>query len=106
MIQFQPPAICRVANHPTRLPRATSSLALNASRDGASTASLGRSPWAVELHQQTKHFPLPPSEKEQQRNGEVLLKNYQHTSTDSSESFSLKISVHPLLSLPAVSALS
>ena len=36
-----PPAMCRVANHQTRLPRATSSLALNASRDGASTTSLG-----------------------------------------------------------------
>ena len=33
--------MCRVANHWTRLPRATSSLALNASRDGVSTASLG-----------------------------------------------------------------
>ena len=33
--------MCRVANHQTRLPRATSSLALNASGDGASTASLG-----------------------------------------------------------------
>ena len=32
--QFQPPAMCRVANQQTRLPRATSSLALNASRDG------------------------------------------------------------------------
>ena len=31
----------RVSNHQTRLPRATSSLALNASRDGASTASSG-----------------------------------------------------------------
>ena len=31
----------RVTNHQTRLPRATSSLALNASRDGASTTSLG-----------------------------------------------------------------
>ena len=40
-IWFQPPAMCRVAKHQTRLPRATSSLALNASRDGASTASLG-----------------------------------------------------------------
>ena len=40
-IQFQPPAMCRVANQQPRLPRATSSLALNASRDGASTASLG-----------------------------------------------------------------
>jgi len=38
---FNPPAMCSVANHQTRLPRATSSLALNASRDGASTASLG-----------------------------------------------------------------
>jgi len=41
LTQFQPPAMCRVANHQPRLPRATSSLALNASRDGASTASLG-----------------------------------------------------------------
>ena len=31
LIQFQPPAMCRVANQQTRLPRATSSLALNAS---------------------------------------------------------------------------
>ena len=38
IIEFQPPAMCRVANHQTRLPRATSSLALNASKDGASTA--------------------------------------------------------------------
>ena len=36
LMQFQPPAMCRVANQQTRLPRATSSLALNASRDGAS----------------------------------------------------------------------
>ena len=42
IIEFQPPAMCRVANQQTRLPRATSSLALNASRDGASTASLGK----------------------------------------------------------------
>jgi len=41
IIGFQPPAMCRVANQQTRLPRATSSLALSASRDGASTASLG-----------------------------------------------------------------
>jgi len=41
IISFQPPAMCRVANQQTRLPRATSSLALNASRDGASTTSLG-----------------------------------------------------------------
>jgi len=33
--------MCMVTNHQTRLPRATSSLALNASRDGASTTSLG-----------------------------------------------------------------
>jgi len=33
--------VCRVTNQQTRLPRATSSRALNASRDGASTASLG-----------------------------------------------------------------
>jgi len=39
--QIQPPAMCRVANDQPRLPRATSSLALNASRGGASTASLG-----------------------------------------------------------------
>ena len=40
LIQFQPPAMCRVVNQQTRLPRATSSLALNASRDGASTTSV------------------------------------------------------------------
>jgi len=40
-IQFQLPAMCRVANQQPRLPRATSTLALNACRDGASTASLG-----------------------------------------------------------------
>ena len=43
IIWFQP--LCyvqgRQPNHQTRLPRATSSLALNASRDGASTTSLG-----------------------------------------------------------------
>jgi len=42
LMQFQPPAMCRVANQQPRLPRATSSLALNACRDGASTASLGK----------------------------------------------------------------
>ena len=42
IIWFHPPAMCRVANQQTRLPRATSSLALNASRDGASTTTLGR----------------------------------------------------------------
>ena len=36
-----PPVMCRVTNHWTRLLRATSSLALNASSDGASTTSLG-----------------------------------------------------------------
>jgi len=41
LMQFQPPAMRRAANQRTRLPRATSSLALNASRDGASTASWG-----------------------------------------------------------------
>jgi len=41
-LQFHPPAMCRVANQQPRLPRATSSLALNACRDGASTASLGK----------------------------------------------------------------
>jgi len=41
LLQFQPPAMCRVTNQQTRLPRATSSLALNACRDGASTASSG-----------------------------------------------------------------
>ena len=35
LMQFQPPAMCRVANQQTRLPRATSSLASNASRDRA-----------------------------------------------------------------------
>jgi len=40
-ISFQPPAVCRVANQQTRLPRATSSLALNASRDGVPTTSVG-----------------------------------------------------------------
>jgi len=39
---FQPPAMCRVATHQTRLPRDTSSLALNAFRDRASTASMGK----------------------------------------------------------------
>jgi len=35
------PCFVQVTNQQPRLPRATSSLALNASRDGASTASLG-----------------------------------------------------------------
>ena len=42
--------MCRVANYQTRLPRATSSLALNASRDGASTASLGNLFQCVRKH--------------------------------------------------------
>jgi len=42
LLQFQPPAMCRVANQQPRLPRATSSLALSACRDGASTASLDK----------------------------------------------------------------
>ena len=33
LIQFQASAMCRVADQQPRLPRATSSLALNASRD-------------------------------------------------------------------------
>jgi len=41
IILFQPPAMCRVANEQTRLPRATSSLALNVSSNGASTTFLG-----------------------------------------------------------------
>ena len=38
---FNLPAMGRVTSHYTRLPRATASLALSASRDGASTTSLG-----------------------------------------------------------------
>jgi len=41
IVEFQPPAMCRVTDHQTGLPRATSSLALNASRDGAFTTYLG-----------------------------------------------------------------
>ena len=48
--QFQPPAMCRVTNQQPRLPRATSSLALNACRDGASTP-----PWAT---CSVRHHPL------------------------------------------------
>jgi len=48
--QFQPPAMCRVANQQPRLPRATSSLALNACRDGAFTP-----PWAT---CSVRHHPL------------------------------------------------
>lgn len=35
LIQFQPPAVCRVPGHQTGLPDAASSLVLGASRDGA-----------------------------------------------------------------------
>jgi len=45
--------MCRVTNHKTRLHRATSSLALNASRDGASTTYLGN------LFQCEKLLPVP-----------------------------------------------
>ena len=48
IIQFQPPAMCRVTNHQTRLPRATSSLALNASRDGAKVSMKA---WNLPKHQ-------------------------------------------------------
>ena len=37
-IQFQPPAMGRIATHQIRLPRAPSSLALSTSKDGAPTA--------------------------------------------------------------------
>ena len=46
--------MCRVANQQTRLPRATSSLALNASRDGVSTASLGKENIPKNVRQQCK----------------------------------------------------
>jgi len=54
--QLQPPAACRAANQQPRLPRATSSLAWNACRDGASTP-----PWAtcsVHHHLWGKNFLL------------------------------------------------
>jgi len=41
IIQFQPSATNRAASHQLRLPRTPSRLTLTASRDGASTASLG-----------------------------------------------------------------
>jgi len=50
LIPFQPPTICRGTNQQPRLPRATSSLALNACRDGASTP-----PWAT---CSVRHHPL------------------------------------------------
>jgi len=55
LIQFRPPAVCRVANQQPRLPRATSSLALNACRDGASTASLGSLFQCVTMLPQTSY---------------------------------------------------
>jgi len=48
--------MCRVANQQPRLPRATSSLALNACRDGASTP-----PWATcSVHHHPLGEKLPP----------------------------------------------
>jgi len=40
--QFQPPGVGRGTSHQLRLPKASSNLALSTSRDGKSTASLGR----------------------------------------------------------------
>ena len=60
LIQFQPPAVCGVANQQTRLPRATSSLALDACRDGASTASLGTGPKGPTHCPRTIHPQFPP----------------------------------------------
>jgi len=54
--QFQPPAMCRVTNQQTRLPRATSSLALNASR-GWSTHSLLGQPVPVHHHPLSEEIP-------------------------------------------------
>jgi len=66
LIQFPPPAMCRVANQQPRLPRATSSLALNACRDGASTASLGNlfgaSPPSVDVSDMQFVSSHPPAE--------------------------------------------
>ena len=59
LIQFQPPAVCRVTNQQTRLPRATSSLALNACRDGACTASLGIAPRCKPRAWKPKHSGSP-----------------------------------------------
>ena len=56
---FNPPAMCRVANQQTRLPRATSSLALSACRDGASTTSLGNLFQRKYMHQPPTCFPAP-----------------------------------------------
>jgi len=48
----------RVANQQTRLPRATSSLALNACRDGASAVSLGSGCYALPYQHNTES-PFP-----------------------------------------------
>jgi len=54
LIQFQPPALCRVANQQPRLPRATSSLASVVphvlKHMGRSLLGLSPSPWADILH--------------------------------------------------------
>ena len=42
--------MCRVANHQTRLPRATSSLVLNASRDGVIAEKLLLRKWEHHQH--------------------------------------------------------
>ena len=53
-------AMCRVTNHQTRLPRITSSLALSASRDGASTASLGKyADMSSKMHQEKENCRFP-----------------------------------------------
>jgi len=56
---IQPPAMCRVANHQTGLPRATSSLALNASRDGASIPERCPSTDQNSVCLQKAHVPVP-----------------------------------------------
>ena len=61
LIQFQPHAMCRVANQQTRLPRATSSLALNASRDGGISQVLGFFWLYYNNKQTTKLSPVLPA---------------------------------------------
>jgi len=57
IIQFQPPAMCRVANHQTGLPRATSSLALNATKSQHNLESqIRRIPW---VGRDLKDHPVP-----------------------------------------------
>uniref|UniRef100_A0A8V1A614 Coiled-coil domain containing 12 n=1 Tax=Gallus gallus TaxID=9031 RepID=A0A8V1A614_CHICK len=82
LIQFQPPAMCRVANQQPRLPRATSSLALNACRDGASTASLGDLFQCITTlcnknsgEPEAKQF-KGDEEEETVRHRELVLRNY------------------------------